>query len=211
MTSPEALVLLRARLHETTAGYFSDAALYAYLNSAQLGVIDYFLNQRNYFKKIDPFYEPRVLRPLIASNGFNLVLGTQEYDVDAAANDFRETIGATLKYSAGVSVRATYFPKNEIDWKALNVYSAPSVTSPAYYIAGTNIGFVPIPDASTAGGVHTYYKTPATVAAGQNFILTSETHNAIVAYALYLALQEDSRPEASQAIQEYFQLIKQVE
>jgi hypothetical protein len=200
--------LARARniLNETSAGFWSDAQLYTYFDSAQMLYIDLCLAKENAINKIDPLWRHPDLFPLVTIIQATITSGTAEYDIDGANTDYGlKSIGASAKYNApSTDSKCTRKDYNTIQWKATNTYEVATVTNPFYYIrnnAGSlKIGFVPTPDAtvSTTGWTHIYYKKPTAVDGSGDFLLQQECHEALLEFALYFAYQQDDNAEVAQ-------------
>lgn len=198
------LARIRGRLHETSAGYYSDATLYTYLDAGQTAVIDFLIMKTRFMQERDKYWQSKSLVPIIATNTFDTASGTAEYA--QLGTGFRETVGAKVKYNTPATpTKCAYVSSDHALWKATNTYASASVTNALYYISGSNIGFIPTPDATVvSGATHYYYKTPTTVDSTHDFTLLSEVWLAIENYALYLALQEDGRSaEAQQCLQDF--------
>lgn len=209
MTQAEALSRVRNLLHETAAGFWLDSQIYQYLDSGLHLAVQYGLGVLEKKKQKDKFAQSIILQPLhTLDSSTTTVAGTQEYSL---ASDF--LITDFCEYTPDDRVNAM-LPCVLIDYakmrhQNMNPYLLFTATNPAYYIRSTKIGFYPIPVTGGAGSNrynHYYYKQPSTISSGTSgseIPLKLEAHEAIVHYAMALALIEDSRANEAELQNKY--------
>lgn len=203
MIQSEALSRVRNILNETTAGFWTDAQLYQYLDSGMNIAIQHTLGVLEAKKKENKYSGSIVLQPLHTLDSSNTtVAGTQEYSLpsDFLITDFCD-------YTPDDRVNGV-LPCVLIDYAKMrfentNTYLVYTANNPAYYIRDSKIGFFPIPVTGGAGANrynHYYYKKPTTITSGtasSEIPIKLESHEAVIYFAVHLACLQDFRPEDS--------------
>jgi hypothetical protein len=199
----EILSRLRGLLNEATAGFFTDAKLYQYLDSAQMECITLGKSKQDYMRKADKGYECSYLQPLInttsESSPVALVSGTYEYAVptgflwDVALRiDVDNTRGSAPTYP-----KSTLNSYSDVLWKEDSSFTMATARNPRHYIRNGFWGVRPIPSA-VGHYILAYYKRPVIVDGSNNFTLNAETHNVILYLAFSYALLQNNRNQESQ-------------
>lgn len=204
MIQSEALSRLRSLLNESTAGYYTDAELYQYLDSGMNIAIQLYLAKMEQARADDKYKGSIALQPLQTLASTNTTTtNVQEY---ALPTDFLITDYCEYAIDGGRAYEI--YPAVLVDynrWKFLsqNTYQGFSATNPGYYIRGSNLGFT---QAIVAGGAlcyaHYYYKKPTAItssSASSEIPIKLETHEGIILLAFHLALVKDNRPNEAQA------------
>lgn len=216
MTQSAALLRLRALLNETSAGFWTDTQLYAYLDMAQGMVVEFLVTKTYESRRAgDDFYRNNVLEPLSTLDSSNTTsTSVREYTLptDFLMTDYCEYYPTLVR----PLVKARLDSFNSIMWKEQNVFLIPTAAYPSYYIRGNKIGFSPVP---TSGGatsyLHYYYKRPTEIAAGtaSNEIPIGQAgHEAVVISAFALALKQDGKSQESELeIQTAYSIIKNLQ
>lgn len=209
MIQSEALSRLRSLLNESTAGYYTDAELYQYLDSGMNIAIQLYLAKMEQARAEDKYKGSIALQPLHTLNATNTtVTNTQEYSLPA---DF--LITDYCEYDVDGTVLARYpavlVDYNKFKYVSQNSFEGFSATNPGYYIRGDKLGFTETITSGIANGfIHYYYKKPTAITsstASSEIPLKLETHEGIILLAYYLALMKDNRPQ--EATQEYTKAI----
>jgi hypothetical protein len=200
MLQTECLSRLRGLLNEPSTGFFIDATLYQYMDSAQNEVITLGKSKQDYMQKVDKGYECTYLQPIIEVTASTvLVSGTSEYAVPS---------GFLWEYSLLIDVdntrgSAPLYPKStpnsysEVLWKEDSSFTQATSRYPRHYIRKGFFGVRPIPSA-VGHYILSYYKQPTAVSSGQTFTLNAETHDAILYLAYSFALSQNNRNQESQ-------------
>lgn len=203
MIQSEALSRLRSLLNESTAGFYTDAELYQYLDSGMNMAIELFLAKMEQARNEDKYKGSIALQPLQTLDTSNTTTtSTQEYTLPS---DFLITDYCEYKIDKD---NATSYPAVLVDfnkWKFVSTssYQGFSESNPGYYIRGNKLGFTEtITDGGAGAYSHYYYKKPTAITSGtaSSEIPTKlETHEAIILLAFHLALIKDNRPQEAQA------------
>lgn len=168
-------------------------------------------------RKTDGKFRHPDLALLIEEADIVLVSATIGY---ALPSGWLRTLSAEISYAnsppnGGTQVWATEITLGELGHRRTNTYTVPTKTDPVFYIAtikttGKAIAFSPVADFSvTVTSGHKYYKQPTEIAAGQDFTLEDNLHEAIVEYAAYMALIQDGEEQkALPHLQSFYGLIK---
>jgi len=212
MTTASALQRLRAKLNEASAGFFSDADLYNFLDSGQLETITICKSKQDFMQKTDMSWYSVVIQSLIVPDTtVALTAGTAEY---ALPSDFLYTHSLMIDVdNTAVKYRATLVSFDEFLWREGNTFTRGTSAEPKYYIrslvSAPKFGVSPTPSSSSGTYLHHYYKVPATVTSGVELALRPESHNAIIEFAYSFGLQQDNRSQESElARQTAINLIK---
>lgn len=202
MLQSEALSRLRSLLNEATAGFYTDAELYQFLDSGMNMAIELYLGKMEQARMQEKYAGSIALQPLnVANSTTTTVTSTQEYALPA---DF--LITDSCEYAP--TYTDTKYPAQLVDfsrWKflKLNSFETNSVTNPGYYIRGSYLGFTETITSGGANGMlHYYYKKPTAITsatASSEIPLKLETHEGIVLLAFHLALIKDNRPAEAQS------------
>lgn len=205
MLQSTALAQLRYLVNESSAGFWTDAQLYSYLDSAMNLVIDTALAKMETERLQNKYQGSILLQPLHTLDTSNTtVAGTQEYSLpsDFLVTDFCDYTPDDRVNGVLPSVLVDY---NKMRFMNTNTYLVYTANNPAYYIRGAKIGFFPVPVTGGAGANrynHYYYKRPATIAsgtAGNEIPLKLEAHEPIILLGFHYALLQDSRDNEAQA------------
>jgi len=196
MTSAEALTRLRILLNEATpGGMWNDTQLYEMLDSAQNIKISSLLTEMSEARKLNPYYIPKDLEPLIkldTTNTTTVGATEQEYSLPS---DYIQTLRASYDYTgtgSGTLYEATNLAYEEVRKRENNVYRASKPVAPNYYIKGGKIGFYPQPIGAHANAYQHYYiSLPTAVASGQNFTLLPNTHEELIQISYKLSKTKD--------------------
>ena len=203
MIQSEALSRLRSLLNESTAGFYTDAELYQYLDSGMNIAIQLYLSKMEQARLEDRYKGSIALQPLHTLDATNTtVTSTQEYSLpsDYLITDYCE-------YDVDGTALSRY-PAVLVDynrWKFLsqNTYQGFSPTNPGYYIRADKIGLTEQITSGIANGYnHYYYKKPTAItssSASSEIPIKLETHEGIILLAFHLALVKDNRPNEAQA------------
>lgn len=191
----DGLVLrMRAILNESSAGFWADADLYTFLDNAQSFIIDIrILNAIQYNNK-NKFYNDPVINPLITSS--SVAWDTGANTIALPTNKF--VLYAELYKSAtGASLPMTKLGYEETLLRRNNSYTGHSTDETAgtgqvfYYIGSSKLY------TSYSTGTHStfydkvtvvYIAVPTTISTSVDPALDSNCYEAMVQYALYLAL-----------------------
>lgn len=207
MTQVECLARLRGLLNEASAGFFPDATLYKYIDSAQNEVIALGKSKQDYLRKVEKGYETAYLQPIINITASTvLVAGTGEY---AVPSGFLWEASLIIDVdNAGTFNKSTFNSYSDVLWKEDSSFTQATSRHPRHYIRQGFLGVRPLPSA-VGHYILAYYKQPTEVSSGQTFTLNSETHNAILWFAFSYALTQNNRNQESQnARQTAINLIK---
>lgn len=214
MTSTAMLAKLRALLDEASAGFWTDAQLYIYLDSAQSAIITELLAKQRQMKVAKgESFEVETLKPLIKKGGAITLISASNSIALTSLTDIIEVYAVELYNSvANVKLPLTKIGLYDLRTRVANTYTG------HIFDTATNLGQVyyavyqgailtsfvdgALPYAST---VFTnaalnrcdvfYYGQPTAVAAGQNYILPSETHEAGILIAGALAKYQDGKKQ----------------
>jgi hypothetical protein len=205
MTSTELLSRLRALVDESSAGMWTDAELYQFLDSGQNKVINILLQKE---RKNGQEYHPS-LQPLVKTAQIGMTnTPTLSY---STITDLRHFLSAELYLSSS----ATAHPMTEIkSMKEMrdrqnNVYMLDQTFETTYYTGeysyvryGTTLfwGFTVNATFITKWDkVNVYYiSSPTAMASGQNPILLTETHESILYFATALAQIKNNELDQAQ-------------
>lgn len=203
MIQSEALSRLRSLLNESTAGFYTDAELYQYLDSGMNIAIQLYLSKMEQARLEDKYKGSIALQPLHTLNATNTTVTTiQEYSLPA---DF--LITDYCEYGVDGTV-LTRYPAVLIDYSTFkflnqNSFQGFSTTNPGYYIRGDKLGFTELITSGSANGfMHYYYKKPTAITSGSassEIPIKLETHEGIILLAFHLALVKDNKPNEAQA------------
>jgi len=202
LTTAQLLTKFRSIFDETTAGFIIDNNdAYPMLASGRNECIQWLLSKQREIKLVKPHYECESLKPLIkldTGNTTTVGAGLQEYNLPS---DFIETYSARYDPTSTASdlSYATLLPFAEIMRRQGNTYEASTLTNNFYYyIRLTKLGFFPQPTGGAANKYeHYYYYQPAEIASGVEPVLTAETHEAILLFALSFAFMKDGNSNKS--------------
>lgn len=135
----------------------------------------------------------------------NTVADQQEYDLP---DDFDKVLMVNIKLS-GTWYRVLPLPNiNQIPVHSRTDSSQGfSLADPKYYIVGDNIGFMPIPEDSTTGGVKLWYVyTPSELSADSDEPAISKKYHHIIKYGAYANyLDQDDEHVAAENMRRRFE------
>lgn len=208
MTSAELILRLRGLLNEygITSGFYVDAVLYKYVDSAQMEVVTICKGKQDLMQKVDKGWESKVLQPLIVADSVtSLTATTTEYSLQT---DFLFPYSMQLAPNFGLR-KATLVSYDELLWKEDNSFAKATDADPRYYIRADKFGIAPV---SEGGGTYLfyYYKKPTEITgSGTELTLRPESHNAILWFAFSYALEQDQQyQEGAKARDTAINLIK---
>lgn len=203
MIQSEALSRLRSLLNESTAGFYTDAELYQYLDSGMNIAIQLYLSKMEQARLEDRYKGSIALQPLHTLDASNTTsTSTQEYNLpsDYLITDYCEYDVDGTSISRYPAVLVDY---NRWKFLSQNTYQGFSVTNPGYYIRADKIGLTEqITSANANAYNHYYYKKPTAItssSASSEIPIKLETHEGIILLAFHLALLKDNRPQEAQA------------
>lgn len=204
MIQSEALSRLRSLLNESTAGFYTDAELYQYLDSGMNIAIQLYLSKMEQARAEDKYKGSIALQPLHTLDPTNTTAtGVQEYSLPA---DF--LITDYCEYAIDGGRAQDIYPAVLVDYSVYkflnqNSFQSFSATNPGYYIRGSNLGLTqPIVLGGALCYKHYYYKKPTAITSGSassEIPIKLETHEGIILLAFHLALVKDNKPNEAQA------------
>lgn len=184
---------LRLELNETTAGFWQDTDLYNFLDYAQSFIIDARLLKVIEYQNRNKFYDDPILYPLITSSSVAW---------DTSANtitlpDYRLILYAELYKSAtGATLQMTKLGYEDTLYRRTNSYVGHSTdevagTGQVFYYVGSKL-YTSYPTGTHSSyydKVTVYYvSNPSTISTSVDPALTKMCYEAMIQYALYLAL-----------------------
>ena len=210
MTSTEMLSRLRGLLDEATAGFWTDAQLYQYLDSAQNEIISKLLDKQKKLRlAMGQDYEIETLKPLIKLSTTNISATSNAITI--SISDLIEIYRVEIYNStANLILPLTYIGMEQLKKKNYNTYTAHSYDSStttgnvycAYYqgtvLTSFTNGSFPY-NVSGSGGTKIdrmnvyYYSQPTAVSAGQNYTLPTNTHEAGILLAAAFASYQNGK------------------
>jgi len=207
MTSTEMLSRLRALLDEPSAGFYTDAQLYQYLDSAQNLIIEFLISKQRSLRTVKgDTFEIETLKPLIKLTSA-IATGANPNISLSGVNDIIELYQIYLyNNSSGTELLLTYIPLRDLKQRSQNSYTAHSYNSTLHtgqvycslYQGNILTSFNAITTDTSSfydkAKVY-YYAQPTAVSAGQNYTLPSETHEAGILFAVSLALEQDKKTQ----------------
>lgn len=211
MIQSEALSRLRSLLNESTAGYYTDAELYQYLDSGMNIAIQLYLAKMEQARNEDKYKGSIALQPLHTLDPTNTTLSTTPPTEYALPADYLITDYCEYDVDGTQLARLPAVLVDYNKWKFLaqSSFQGFSATNPGYYIRADKLGFTETITSAVANGYnHYYYKKPTAITsstASSEIPLKLETHEGIILLAYYLALMKDNRPQ--EATQEYTKAI----
>jgi len=210
MTSTEMLSRLRGLLDEASAGFWTDAQLYQYLDSAQNTIISKLLDKQKQLRLAKgEDYEVETLKPLIKLSTTNISATSNAITI--SITDLLEIYRVEIYNStANLILPLTYIGIEELKKRNYNSYTGHSYDSStttgqvycAYYqgtiLTSFTNGSFPY-NVSGSGGTKIdrmnvyYYAQPTAVSSGQNYTLLGNTHEAGILLAAALASYQNGR------------------
>lgn len=190
MTVAQLLARARIILDEASAGFWIDTDIYAFLDLAQEHAVTALLKKQRAMRLIKPDYTEASLKPVIKVGTKATTTGVS-YSL-STLTDLVEVLDIQIT-GTGISNHVPLIEYTEWIKQANNTYLKHDTTQPVcYYLGGTlYFSYTTFPNSSFSNINIYYVSRPATVGASQELILTAETHEAILNYALYYALLKD--------------------
>lgn len=202
MTSTEMLSRLRGLLDESSAGFWTDAQLYQYLDSAQNLIINKLLDKQKQLKlALGNNYEIETLKPLIKLSSA-ISTSTNPNISLSGISDLLEIYQVYLYDNTNKNeLLLNYIPLYDFRRRKENAYTSHTYSKAdktgqvycSWYQGNIVTSFTAITtDTTYTTYVYDkayvyYYAQPTAVAAGQNYTLPSNTHEAGVLFAAALA------------------------
>lgn len=185
--------------------------IYPFLAMGEAECVSKLLDLEQQGKKIyGKQYRHDALSPLISLDPLNTTsIGGTEQEYNLPSN-FAATYRASYSnLGSGVLYEAEYLSYEDIKRREEDYFSKARTKSPFYYTRSTQsggtvthkIGFFPQPSGGAANMYqHHYYAMPNAITSSQQPTLKPSMHDAIVNYAVALALAQDNNPNP-----EYYQ------
>lgn len=194
-------------LDEYTQGEWLDSSLYQCLDSGQNATIDFLISKKRFLASQGQVFEPETLTPLIVLDASgSTTSGTIEYPLPS---DYIETYHVDYDTNGNSALRPTAKVSFHEAQKRKNNTFYNDIENPFYYIRESKIGLLPAPSTSTSNAYkHYYYKQPSTVTVSQNFSIRSDSHDAIIMYAAFMAFTKDQNPVADSFFAKWAQAVQ---
>lgn len=210
MTTAQLITRLRNLLNESSAGTYTDAQLYTYLDSGQNFIISNLLSRQNAFKSSSIVFEYETLKSVLKQGTISTTTANS-YSL-TSLSDFIQLHSIEFYNSGDDAVlQATEIPYYKINWIKTNTYAGHSYNSGAktgqifYALRGTTLqtsfGVAGFPNSDFNTIRVNYYYAPTTIDSGVNPALEEHTHEALLDYAYSLALRQDGRTQEAIAFE----------
>lgn len=210
MTSTEMLSRVRGLLDEASAGFWTDAQLYQYLDSAQSIIISKLLDKQKQLKIIrGNDYEIETLKPLIKLSSAIATTTTPNISL-SSITDLIEIYQVYLYDNTNKNeLQLNYIPLHEFRRRKENSYTSHTYSKPdktgqvycSWYQGNIVTSFTAITtDTTYTTYVYDkayvyYYAQPTAVASGQNYTLPTNTHEAGILLATALANYQNGKSQ----------------
>ena len=163
MTPATSLARVRYLIKESTASFWTDAELYTYISDAEQEVFNLIMEEdEGYFQTTNATID--------------YVNGTQEYDLPT------DCVKVVLVERTDVEPDKTLHPirmQDKLQYEPANQTSATDEDYEYYYISGTKIGIVPIPDENATNNLKIYYiARPTAVTSSSTAFTVSDDYGA---------------------------------
>lgn len=209
MTSTAMLARLRALSDEANAGFWTDANLYLYLDSAQNIIITKLLAKQKAIKQQIPNFEIEALKPLIKLSSA-ISTSTNPNISLSGISDILEIYQVYLyNNSSGTQLFLNFIPLYDLQRRSQNTYTAHIYDSTSkrgtvycsLYAGNILTSFNAITTDTSSyydrAKVY-YYSQPTVVGASQDFTLPGTTHDAGIYLALSQAYEQDGKTQEAQ-------------
>ena len=163
MTPANALTYIRYILKETTASFWTDVELYAYMSEAEQEVFNLIMEEdEGYFQTTDATID--------------YVNGTQEYNLPT------DCVKVVLVERTDVDPVKTLHPiriQDKLQYEPVNRTYATDTDYEYYYLSGTKIGIVPTPDENETNNLKIYHiPNPTDVSSGSSAFTVPDGYGA---------------------------------
>lgn len=204
MTTANLLLRLRNLLNEASAGFYTDAQLYAYLDSAQNFIIQNLLCRQNALKDTMAYFEYKTLKTVLKQGTISTTTANS-YSL-SSLTDFIQLQSIEI-YNASPErcLQTTEVPYMKLQYLKTNTYqghtyNSSDKTGQVYYsLRGTTIqtsfSDSNFPNSDYATLRVNYYYQPSAIASGVEATLEDHTHESIINLAFSYALKQDGRTQ----------------